>query len=175
MTKNQQFFETDEWFSDIRAALFCKKQLYFHMINALKENRWSPDIVQKLGTSFYVDNCTTSLQSCKELNHFILQAREIMATEGFDLRKWEFTHDFAEKTTKLVWSILFNIIHGTLSINTAVFNIRNPEIVTKRIILSDAHKIFDPLAFTSLVMLLPKLLLRRLYKQKIDWDQPIDE
>ena len=129
-----------------------------HMINALKEDRWSQDIVQKLATSFYVDNCTTSLKSREELNQFILQAREIMATGGFDLRGWEFTHDFAEKTTTLVLGILFNKIHDTLSINPAVLNIRNPEIVTKRIILSAAHKIFDPLGFTSPVMLLPKLL-----------------
>ena len=47
--------------------------------------------------------------------------------------------------------------------------------VTKRSILSAAHKVFDPIGFISPMTLLPKLLLKSLWKQKIDWDTPVDK
>ena len=48
-------------------------------------------------------------------------------------------------------------------------------IITKRTILSAAHKIFDPIGFTCPVTILPKLILKNLHKEKIDWDVSVDE
>ena len=37
-----------------------------------------------------------------------------------------------------------------------------------------AHRVFDPIGFTSPVTLLPKLLLKELWKIKTEWDSPVD-
>ena len=47
--------------------------------------------------------------------------------------------------------------------------------MTRRGILSMASTIFDPLGFLSPVILHPKLLLQRLTREKLDWDDTIDE
>ncbi|GFS89839.1 integrase catalytic domain-containing protein [Trichonephila clavipes] len=46
-------------------------------------------IVQKLMSSFYMDNCLASVQTQLELDRFINVATEIMAERKFDLRGWE--------------------------------------------------------------------------------------
>ncbi|CAH0714118.1 unnamed protein product, partial [Brenthis ino] len=45
--------------------------------------------------------------------------------------------------------------------------------ITKRSIMSDAFKIFDPLGLLSPYIMQPKLMLQKLWKLKSDWDQPV--
>lgn len=44
---------------------------------------------------------------------------------------------------------------------------------TKRSILSDSCKVFDPLGLLSLFTIKPKILIQQLWVQKIDWDEPV--
>ena len=56
------------------------------------------------------------------------------------------------------------------------YNTRIPEKpMTRRGILSMASTIFDPLGFLSPIILHPKLLLQRLTREKLDWDDQIDD
>ena len=154
--------------------------LEFHLENAWEavcDERikiWSKDIIEKLKRSFYVDNCITSVDSLGELNSFMSQAKDIMNSGGFDLRGWEYTHDASEKNTTLVLGLLYNKQSDTISINPSILENQNDAVITKRIILAAAHKVFDLVGFTAPVTLLPKLLLKRLWKIKIGWDDPVD-
>ncbi|GBN14931.1 Mariner Mos1 transposase [Araneus ventricosus] len=49
-----------------------------------------------------------------------------------------------------------------------------PGILSKREILATTHKVFDPLGIACPVTLIPKLLLQRLWKLKLPWDQEVD-
>ncbi|XP_061709219.1 uncharacterized protein LOC133519245 [Cydia pomonella] len=44
---------------------------------------------------------------------------------------------------------------------------------TKRSILSDSCKIFDPLGLLCLLTIIPKVLIQKLWIEKIDWDAPV--
>ncbi|XP_015189797.1 PREDICTED: uncharacterized protein LOC107073618 [Polistes dominula] len=131
-------------------------------------------ITEKLSKSFYVNNCVTSVKSPVELETFVELATSIMKKGGFELQGWEYTHDNSEKEETRVLGILFNKARDTISIKTVLVKEISDEI-TKRKILSTAHKIFDPIGFTAPVVIIPRLILKRLCKSGHDWDSPTDE
>ena len=145
----------------------------FHLNFLCKKNSANSGLINKLKESFYVDNCVTSVNTKEELSLFVKEATQIMAKGGFDLRGWESSSDLIPNISTLVLGISWNKSKDTLSINPSILNISNPKVVTKREILSCAHKVFDPIGFTCPVSLLPKLLLKELWREKIDWDSEI--
>ncbi|XP_015591326.1 uncharacterized protein LOC107265917, partial [Cephus cinctus] len=62
-------------------------------INSNKESVFTRSAIEKLLSSFYVDNCVTSINTIDELNDFMFQAKKAMELAGFDLRGWEFSGD----------------------------------------------------------------------------------
>lgn len=48
-------------------------------------------VAEKLRTSFYVDNCVTSVDTQEEAEIFISNATAVMSEAKFDLRGWEKT------------------------------------------------------------------------------------
>ena len=49
------------------------------------------------------------------------------------------------------------------------------EIYTKRKILKKAATVFDPLGFLAPFTIKAKIILQNLWRQNLDWDEPIDE
>lgn len=49
------------------------------------------------------------------------------------------------------------------------------EKITKRTIMSNAFKIFDPLGLLSPCIIQAKIMLQKLWKSKIDWDEPVPD
>ncbi|XP_033212371.1 uncharacterized protein LOC117169969 [Belonocnema kinseyi] len=136
---------------------------------------WTENSVKKLRESFYVDNCVTSVDSKEELEVFVREARAIMATGGFDLRGWESSGGVSQGEYVLVHGISWNKHKDTISINPTVVYIGTPIVITKRVILSAVHKIFDPIGFTCPVSLQPKIWLKQLWKEKVGWDTEIND
>ncbi|XP_051159156.1 uncharacterized protein LOC127280293 [Leptopilina boulardi] len=66
--------------------------------------------------------------------------------------------------------MLWNKKRDTISINPSIFDSEIGQSITKRTILAAAHKIFDPIGVTCPVSLKPKMILRNLWEEKIDWD-----
>ena len=50
-----------------------------------------------------------------------------------------------------------------------------PEILTKRICLSKINSVYDPLGLLTPVTVRAKILLRKLWGAKLEWDQPISD
>jgi len=49
------------------------------------------------------------------------------------------------------------------------------ERITKRTVLSYAHRVFDPLGFVCPVMICPKLILQKAWIAKVKWDEELNE
>ncbi|XP_023314646.1 uncharacterized protein LOC111693641 [Trichogramma pretiosum] len=49
-----------------------------------------------------------------------------------------------------------------------------PQVITKRNILSDVAKLFDPLGWLAPVIITAKILLQDLWIEKLDWDTPLE-
>ena len=51
----------------------------------------------------------------------------------------------------------------------------NSSVVTKRSILQDSSRVYDPLGILSPVTIRVKLLMEELWQQSVDWDEPLDQ
>ena len=50
-----------------------------------------------------------------------------------------------------------------------------PARISKRVILSASHKIFDPLGFVCPILLRPKLLLQTVWVRRMGWDEEVSQ
>ncbi|KAH1021834.1 hypothetical protein HUJ04_011319 [Dendroctonus ponderosae] len=115
----------------------------------------------------------------KALKTFIEESSILMAQGKFDLRGWEHTNQVRENDQKASTPVLglrWNKLDDTLSLNQddelAVLCLNKD--VTKRVILSQAQRVFDPIGYTCPTTLIPKLLLQKTWKNQLTWDAPVD-
>ncbi|XP_055932029.1 uncharacterized protein LOC129962308 [Argiope bruennichi] len=128
-----------------------------------QDKKYPERMVKLLMQSFYVDNCVTSVPNEKELELFIEVATNVMAERSFQLRGWESTclKDRSAPVTNVL-GLQWDKGLDTLGINMNSLKELCVENVTKKTILSAAHRIFDPIGATCPVALFPKLLYRKL-------------
>lgn len=140
-----------------------------------------------LKRDFYVDDLLTGEQTLQEAGQLRDDLNNLLLKGGFNLRKWasnstELCNDLSNeqkddymslnlsdmmKTLGLYWdpksdSILYMVGQNDLD-----------KIVTKRVILSECAKKFDPLGLLAPVIIIPKLIIQQLWKQKLSWDEPV--
>lgn len=95
----------------------------------------------------------------------------------FDLRGWEYTQQDNSNDSAHVLGFIWDKREDTSSINQDCISIEDvlSRPVTKRVMLSAAQCIFDPIGYTCPVTLLPKLLLQNSWEKKLGWDTPVDD
>ncbi|GFS85031.1 uncharacterized protein TNCV_1306341 [Trichonephila clavipes] len=123
---------------------------------------------EKLIDSMFVDNCVASVDSSEELESFQRDSTELLALGKFDLRGWrhsdiESNFDFQDNQQKsdpeeiIVLRLMWNVKEDTFSISYR--ETESKEEVTKRRILSLAHRYFEPIGFTCPITLITELLI----------------
>lgn len=154
--------------------------LKYHLENVEVEMK---GFAQNLLQSLYVDNCLTSVDNYGEYERFKSQATRLMNEAKMDLRQWECSTvevsgigsltsrecglDNGSTTSANVLGLSWDKKTDTLSCSIP----EKPEKMTKRAVLSQVHRIFDPIGFTCPALLLPKLILQKTWDLKIDWDE----
>lgn len=131
-----------------------------------------------LKQSFYVDNCLTSLDSALEVTNFIDDAKLILKDAQFELRGWVTSvPEVSEVEEKIigVLGLLWNREEDTLKVNVKFLKSLNIERVTKRIVLSVAHKLFDVIGITAPISIYPKQIIQRSWIDKVGWDEELDQ
>ena len=138
-------------------------------------------------TDIYVGNLASGSDNKDDASTFLEQARLIMSHVGFNLRSWNSNDtriqalaelqnfhdkDPEPKVLGLRWNthtdkLKFQQQHVTSSDNTSG--------ITKREVLSEASKIYDPLGFLTPVIIRAKILMQELWKKSYSWDQPLSQ
>lgn len=143
---------------------------------------------QCIVNGFYVDDCIYGADSIEEARQIQNETLSILRSAGFHLRKWsanhkdlldavpeadresksllEFDKQFSVKTLGIQWfpsSDDFNFSIKLVEHKTH----------TKRTILSDIARIFDPLGWVSPCVILVKLLIQKLWSENKCWDDPL--
>ncbi|XP_055951495.1 uncharacterized protein LOC129987553 [Argiope bruennichi] len=137
------------------------------------------------GKDFYVDDIlsgTEDLSSAIELQNQLIQ---LLKSAGMELHKWssnnpvllqnvpttdrEYNFDNPNSATLKTLGLQFNPEKDTFSFS--VQKIVRP--ATKRTMLSDISRLFDPLGFLGPLIITAKMFLQKLWILRIDWDDEV--
>ncbi|XP_051168523.1 uncharacterized protein LOC127286209 [Leptopilina boulardi] len=149
------------------------------------EGQFFPLASQALRDNFYVDDCLTGAKTKQRALELRDELIEIVKKGGFSLRKWasncpDLVNNLDSKSTDSLISLKSEDTIKTLGISWVpdkdkiiylINNLSTSNEITKRTILSDIARIFDPLGLLSPIIVCAKLMIQHLWKNKIDWDQ----
>lgn len=130
--------------------------------------------------AFYVDDGLTGADSNEEALELVRQLKAITDLGNFELSKWVSNEDlfpnlnmpeFLELKDTDVKTVLG--LRWLPKEDVFVYKIENREVKftwTKREILSEIGKLFDPTGYLAPVIVAAKIIMQRIWQEKIDWD-----
>ncbi|XP_061726239.1 uncharacterized protein LOC133531837 [Cydia pomonella] len=140
-----------------------------------------------ISKDFYVDDFLSGSHSIADTVSLCQKVTDTLRSAKFNLRKWQsnseqilkqiknepslnHTVNLSEKELSKTLGISWHCTQDTL---TFQINISVPSVVTKRTILSAIAQIFDPLGLVTPCIVEAKILMQKLWVDKMDWDQPL--
>lgn len=158
---------------------------------ALDESNEFPLASQVVLHDFYVDDALTGSDNIEEVILIKHQLIQLLQKGLFKAHKWcsntpalladlpesdlevlrkdEHSVNNSIKTLGLAWQPEVDIFH---------FNVQplsNQELFTKRSILSNVARLYDPLGLLAPTIIIPKMLIQNLWKEKLEWDAKISD
>ena len=150
-----------------------------------------PESVSEVLKSLYVDDLISGAPTVPEAKQLKCEATEIFADTKFELHKWHsnepaletncanYEPTFAKQQLGSVSTpgkgkllgVPWDKSEDTLSVTFP----NSPPEMTKRGILANLAKLYDPLGIVSPVMLEGKRIYRETCNQKVSWDAPLPE
>ncbi|XP_056629853.1 uncharacterized protein LOC130440615 [Diorhabda sublineata] len=148
----------------------------------------NPEIAEIIKHDFYVDDLLTGAPTLEHAQYICKAISDTLKSGCFALRKWcsndtnalknissndlksdilEFAHDGKTKTLGLIW--VCNNDKLQYKIHTNPIGTK----VTKRTILSTISKIFDILGLLSPCTIIAKMIMQKLWENKLAWDDAI--
>jgi hypothetical protein len=140
---------------------------------------------QIMHNNFYVDNLIYSHNNPEKLAELFHILNHRMEQGGFQLRSWNSNHKKLQQLfdcnnklvehglpTEKVLGYTYNTVTDSLSLNEFKLSNSPP---TKRIILSNLSKVFDPLSLFAPVTVKAKIIMQTIWKQGLKWDEPVPD
>ncbi|XP_065073868.1 uncharacterized protein LOC135697936 [Ochlerotatus camptorhynchus] len=151
-----------------------------------------PVAAKAMKNDFYVDDMLTGADDIEAIIRLVKEMVELTSSGGFNLRKWNSNSSalLAELPTHLVDDQsaldldMSNAPVKTLGLlwntSTDCFLFRSPvwnadAVITKRVVLADTARLFDPLGLVGPVVIIAKMFVQDLWRQKCDWDESLPE
>ncbi|XP_076245382.1 uncharacterized protein LOC143185936 [Calliopsis andreniformis] len=145
-----------------------------------------PSTSRAIIKDFYVDDLLTGANSIDEARKLRREISDILHSAGFPLRKWasndsrildnedegpqrvEIKEDKDSKTLGLLWIVKEDALRYSVTTSTQ-------HRITKRTILSETSKIFDPLGLVGPATIRAKVILQKLWQLKVSWDESLPQ
>lgn len=157
---------------------------------AQDEGQAYPRAAKILENDFYIDDALAGADTLKELLLARDELEELLEKGGFELHKWcsnsaEFLDTIPDERREKQVSfelsgvnemiktlgILWNPTSDKLLFRVALTDLTQP--VSKRRILSEVARSFDPLGLQAPVCVTAKLILRQCWRKKVSWDEQL--
>lgn len=167
----------------VASAPFLAIRTLFKIADEISKE--APELAEKIKLQFHVDDYFDSLDTVEEAQQVLSQMAAKLAEYGFTLRKWksnekailsnlnekekEITQLNVFKTLGVQWeseSDNFLFVPAELKLNTHW---------TKRRVLSDIAKLFDPLGWLAPCVILAKIFMQELWLLQLGWDEQLPD
>ena len=158
------------------------------MLNAVLQyhlKQYNTPVSNDMLSNLYVDNIISGCETEQAAVDYYRQARAIMGEARLNLRSWSSNsakltnlankENTAERAmTVNVLGLQWNPTSDMLCLSEKPSILAHEHLVTKREVLQDLSKIFDPLGFVAPVVIRAKILMQKLWQMKITWDEPLE-
>ena len=153
--------------------------------------------INTMRKSMYMDDLLYSTDTLDDAQSIAFELTDLFASRGFQLVKWTANRPATaalalmseEKLAPSIRTIDLNSGHETLPNFKAVgciwnaeqdvlkiqFSFEQPSHFTRRTLLSQIGKQYDPLGFTAPLLLKARLILQQLAMEEISWDEPLND
>ncbi|XP_040173686.1 uncharacterized protein LOC120906238 [Anopheles arabiensis] len=150
-----------------------------------------PNAAAALKTNFYVDDFIGGADSIGNARQLRIELSQLLAKGGFELRKWtsnqlevlaglnadqigtQSSRQFLPHETVKALGVSWEPEHDVLSFESAISS--DVSIPTKRSILSNVARMFDPLGLISPIVIRAKMMMQELWLQKAGWDEYVPD
>ena len=161
---------------------------------AVKQNAFDhleeyPQAAKAVLDLFYVDDGLTGAKSIEDAVELQSQLRKLFDAGRFVLRKWKSSelevtkhipHQLLDDRTtqRIKCEDSFTKVLGIKwdsesdSFRPLLSTFAQIQSLTKRALISDIARLFDVLGWCAPAMIKPKILLQRLWEERLDWDAP---
>lgn len=150
------------------------------LMQIAKDHTNEIQISNEIKRAFYVDDYISGADSEDQAMNIKEKLTAILNLYGFPLHKWksnskkvcDISNDvqtFENASTKILG------LEWNPNIDTFLFNVQLQESdkLTKRILLSESAKVYDPLGWLAPTIILFKIIYQKLWIMKIDWDESL--
>ncbi|XP_046973670.1 uncharacterized protein LOC124540249 [Vanessa cardui] len=136
---------------------------------------------------YYIDDLLTGCETEMEAVEIFEEMNNLMSAGGFCLQKWcsnsERLMNHIEDGCKKLDKPLIYKINNTIKVlgiswnkttDSFEYTLQLPNLcerITKRKVLSDIARLYDPMGWISPVIITAKIFIQKLWKAKLDWDE----
>ena len=180
---------------DDKLTIYC---LYaIHRLSLNNPTNVSDVAINTMRKSMYMDDLLYSTDTLDDAQSIAFELTDLFASRGFQLVNWTANRPATaalvlmseEKLAPSIRTIDLNTGHETLPNFKAVgciwnaeqnvlkiqFLFEQPSHFTRRTLLIQIGKQYDPLGFTAPLLLKARLILQQLVMEEISWNQPLND
>ena len=166
-------------FGAVSSPFILYATLYHHL------QQYDTPLSYDIQHNLYVDNIVSGSPTELEAVQYYHDSRAILSSAGFNLRAWtsnshrlravaEQDATLDQTTPSNVLGIHWNTATDMISLTPKQTTRVSNALTTKREVLQESSRIFDPIGFAVPVTIRSKLLMQKLWKMKTEWDEPLE-